>query len=105
MPASSPPTTFRTLRFRSNRRPSAYAAVIMVACALVASRPATVSDVVDYRITGDDAKRLAAPYRIGTKNFAAPVEGFRSWERDSPREDGGSPTGFDSVALDYLLHH
>ena len=104
-PREAEPIAYPAPEKVSGARLIACAAVIAVACALVATRPATVSDVVDYRIMGDDAKKVAAPYRIGTKNFAAPVEAFRSWERESPREDGGSPSGFDSVALDYLLHH
>ncbi len=51
------------------------------------------------------AVAIAAPFRAGTKNLVAPVDGFRSWNPESQREDGGSPGGFDSVALDYLLHH
>src|SRR5207245_10418357 len=48
---------------------------------------------------------LAAPFRSGAKTFSAAVGGFRSWDPQSPREDGGSPDGFDSIALDYLMRH
>jgi len=89
----------------SRTRLIACVVVVAIACALVAVRPASVDDAIDYRITGEQAKTLAAPFRAGAKNFAAPVEGFRSWDRNSPREDGGSAIGFDVVALDYLLHH
>ncbi|HEX9502088.1 MAG TPA: CPBP family intramembrane glutamic endopeptidase [Thermoanaerobaculia bacterium] len=79
--------------------------VVALVCILAASRPASLEDVVDYRITGDEAKTIASPFRIGTKTLTAPVEGFRSWDRESQREDGGAPSGFDSVAVDYLFHH
>jgi membrane protease YdiL (CAAX protease family) len=89
----------------SRMRLMACVAVVAIACALVAVRPASVDDTIDYRITDEQAKTLAAPFRVGMKNLAVPQEGFRSWDRSSPREDGGSPDGFDGVALDYLLHH
>ena len=79
--------------------------VIAIAGVLIATRPTSPDDAVDYRTTGDQAKTIAAPYRAGVKTFAAPVEGFRSWQTQSGREDGGSPGGFDSVAIDYLFHH
>ncbi|HEY8132740.1 MAG TPA: type II CAAX endopeptidase family protein [Thermoanaerobaculia bacterium] len=80
-------------------------AVVAIATVLVAVRPASVDDTIDYRITAEQAKTLAAPFRTGMKTLAMPQDGFRSWDRGSPREDGGSPDGFDGVALDYLLHH
>ncbi|HYS55018.1 MAG TPA: CPBP family intramembrane glutamic endopeptidase [Thermoanaerobaculia bacterium] len=79
--------------------------VVAIAIVLAFARPASVDDVVDYRIAGEQAKQIAAPYRIGAKTVAAPVEGFRSWDSGSGREDGGGPDGFDSVAVDYLFHH
>ncbi len=80
-------------------------AVVAVACLLATVRPASIDDVVDYRITGEEAKNVAAPFRIGTKTFVVPVAGFRSWDRDAQGEDGGGASGPDSVALDYLFHH
>jgi membrane protease YdiL (CAAX protease family) len=80
-------------------------AVVAIVCILAAGRPASLNDVVDYRITGEEAQRIANRYRIGTKTFTAPVDAFRNWERESQREDGGAPDGFDSVAVDYLFHH
>ena len=80
-------------------------AVVAVACLLATIRPASIDDVVDYRITGEEAKNLAAPFRIGTKTFVVPVAGFRSWDRDALGEDGGGASGPDSVALDYLFQH
>ncbi len=79
-------------------------AAVAIAWVMVAFRPTSIDDAIDYRTTEDQAKSIAAPYRVGTKTFVAPVEGFRSWDPGSSREDGGSPSGFDSVALDYLLH-
>ncbi|HYR27498.1 MAG TPA: hypothetical protein VEU30_03485, partial [Thermoanaerobaculia bacterium] len=35
--------------------------------------------------------------------IATPVEGFRQWSAQSPREDGGAPGGFDDVAASYLV--
>jgi membrane protease YdiL (CAAX protease family) len=86
------------------------ACVVLVALAAgaIAWNLPSIDDAVDYRITKEDAKRIAAtvmppPRTFGT--IAAPVEGFRSWDRDSPREEGGGPGGFDSLAGEYLLRH
>ena len=89
----------------TQRRLAGCVAVVAIAIVLAFARPASLDDVIDYRITADQAQQIAARYRIGTKTVAAPVEGFRSWDRESPREDGGGPDGFDSVAVDYLFHH
>src|SRR5437762_5121172 len=37
--------------------------------------------------------------------IATPVEGFRSWDAKSQREDGGAPGGFDVIAANYLLRN
>ena len=50
-------------------------------------------------------RSLAHARDDGERVLATPVEGFRNWERDSPREDGGAPGGFDSLAATYLLQH
>ncbi|HEV2720139.1 MAG TPA: hypothetical protein VG323_08980, partial [Thermoanaerobaculia bacterium] len=34
-----------------------------------------------------------------------PQEAFRNWASESPREEGGSPDGFDTTAAEYLLRH
>ena len=34
---------------------------------------------------------------------ASPVSGFRNWAPQSPREEGGSPNGFDEVAATYMF--
>jgi membrane protease YdiL (CAAX protease family) len=109
------------------------AAIVLIAIAVgcvVANIP-SIDDAIDYTTTADDAKRAAravipsvserpvgaggappVPTRPladargdGWTVLAQPVEGFRSWDRDAPREDGGAPGGFDAVAADYLLRH
>ena len=84
----------------------ACAVALAIALALLIARPASLEDIVDYRTTATRAKQIAAswakPFRTSA---AAPVEGFRAWDRNSPREDGGGATGFDSIAVTYLLHH
>jgi len=81
------------------------AIAILIAALLVAFRPPSIDDVVDYRISGTQAKEIAKT-RV-TEPFAyviaTPVEGFRQWSAPSPREDGGAPGGFDDVAASYLV--
>jgi len=123
---------------------------VALAIALIAMRVPSLEDVIDYRTTVAEAKRIAgsviptlseaegegpggaggaqAPPRSAAppprslaepalsepkasrrardhrRILAAPVEGFRSWEREAPREDGGAPGGFDAVAAGYALH-
>lgn len=82
--------------------------VIVVAMASIAAatRPASIDDAIDYRTSAEQAKRAATPYRIGVRSAVAPVEGFRSWDRQSGVEDGGSaPARFDATAAEYLVHH
>jgi membrane protease YdiL (CAAX protease family) len=83
-----------------------------VAIGLIAMKIPSLDDAVDYRTTRAEAKRVgaaalgsAARPRAGapTRLLAAPVEAFRSWQSDSPREDGGSPGGFDAIAAGYAL--
>ena len=75
----------------------------------IALKTPSINDAVDYRITKEEAKRVAAtvaPLAANTmRTIAAPVEGFRSWNRDSQREDGGGPSGFDELAVEYILRH
>jgi hypothetical protein len=87
------------------------ACIVLAALAIGAialNRP-SIDDAVDYRITKEDAKRIAAPVSppsfAAMRTIATPVEGFRSWERGSTREEGGGPGDFDTVAIDYLLRH
>jgi membrane protease YdiL (CAAX protease family) len=87
------------------------ACIVLVALAIgaIALNLPSIDNAVDYRITKDDAKRIAAtvgpPPAAAMRTIAAPVEGFRSWERRSTREEGGVPGDFDSAAIDYLLRH
>jgi membrane protease YdiL (CAAX protease family) len=94
------------------------AAVVTLAAAAWMIRPASPDDAIDYRITKDDAKRVARAHvtalhgnrPIGgaplgeMRVIAAPDAGFRSWIRDSAREDGGAPGGFDDIAATHLVH-
>jgi membrane protease YdiL (CAAX protease family) len=83
--------------------------LISLAVAAITLHLPSIDDAVDYRITKEDAKRVAAregpPPAAAMRTIAAPVEGFRSWDRDSPREDGGGPGGFDGLAVEYLLRN
>jgi membrane protease YdiL (CAAX protease family) len=87
------------------------ACIVLVALAIGAMtlNLPSIDDAVDYRITKEDAKRIAAtagpPPAAAMRTIATPVEGFRSWDRSSPREEGGGPGDFDNVAIDYLLRH
>ncbi len=103
-PSPLPPATLIT------RRHMIICAVALALAAIVlALRPASPQDAVDYRITSDRAKQLAGQHiesrghRLPAKVAAVPVAGFRSWEDGSPREEGGSPGGFDDVAATYML--
>jgi len=79
---------------------------VALAIALIAMRIPSLDDVVDYRTTKEEAKKLAAPSITAPRErvLAAPVEGFRSWEAEAPREEGGAPGGFDATAAGYALH-
>jgi membrane protease YdiL (CAAX protease family) len=85
--------------------------IVLVALAIgaIALNLPSIDDAVDYRITKDDAKRIAAtvgpPPAAAMRTIATPVEGFRSWDRGATREEGGGPGDFDTVAIDYLLRH
>lgn len=88
------------------------ACVLLVALAIgaIALRLPSMDDAVDYSITADEAKRIASrvgpPPSAGMRMIAIPVEGFRSWDRDSTREDGGVPNGaFDGPAAGYILRN
>jgi membrane protease YdiL (CAAX protease family) len=98
------PVSFAPATPVSQNRVIACIAVIAIACVLVAYRPASPDDAVDYRMTGEQAKAIAAPFKAGAKTLVAPSQGFRNWDAQSQREEGGSPDGFGFVALDYLFH-
>lgn len=83
------------------------AVLVVIAIAAVYWKPRSPDDAIDYRITKETAKDIAK--RFVKKPFAnviaLPVEGFRSWDATSPREDGGAPGDFDSIAATYLVQH
>jgi len=84
---------------------------IAVAALLIARRPPSTDDATDVAIPREAAKRIALDHlhaagtaAIPPRAIAVPVDGFRSWDRDSPREDGGAPGGFDGIAAEYIVH-
>jgi membrane protease YdiL (CAAX protease family) len=82
-------------------------ALVIAAAIAVALRPASPGDAMNYRITSDRAKQIAREFagRVHyTYVIAAPVEGFRSWDPNSSREEGGAPGSFDDIAATWLVH-
>jgi membrane protease YdiL (CAAX protease family) len=95
-----------------SRRMVAVAGVaVALAALLTALRPASIDDVVDYRIDAAKAKETATEHLrmlrqpLPERTAAIPVGGFRSWDPDSPREEGGAPSDFDDVAATYLVRN
>lgn len=90
----------------SRRRVIVCVALILIAAAAMLFRPASPADAIDYRITKEQAKTVATWHvqRPFARIIALPVEGFRSWDPESGREDGGSPGDFDNIAATYLVH-
>lgn len=89
------------------RRTIVVAVILVIAAAIaIAVRPSSPDDAIDYRITAERAKEIARTH-VQRDDFAyviaAPVEGFRSWNAGSAREEGGSPGGFDEVAATWLV--
>lgn len=84
-------------------------ALLIAAAIAVAIQPASPTDAVDYRITADKAKEIARGAIPRSDRFtyviAAPVEGFRSWNASSGREEGGAPGDFDDIAATWLIHN
>jgi membrane protease YdiL (CAAX protease family) len=85
----------------------ALVALIVAAGVAIAFRPLAPADAIDYRITIERAKQIAKTRVPDAYEYviATPVEGFRSWDSSSPREEGGSAGGFDDVAANDLLRH
>jgi membrane protease YdiL (CAAX protease family) len=87
--------------------------VVVIAAAIAfAFAPASPDDAIDYRTPEETAKDIAtahlrrlAPGPLPKRVIATPVEGFRSWDAGSSREEGGTPGGFDSIAATYLVQH
>ncbi|HSP34568.1 MAG TPA: CPBP family glutamic-type intramembrane protease [Thermoanaerobaculia bacterium] len=94
-------------------RALAIACSVLVAIAAGATllRPESPQAVVDYRITRQQAERIARQHLVALKQplpakiAALPVSAFRSWDPESPREDGGSPDGFAETAATYMVRH
>jgi membrane protease YdiL (CAAX protease family) len=89
----------------TGRRIAICAVLIVAAAIAVAMKPVSPNDAVDYRITKERAKEIARTAVKGDFAYviAAPVEGFRSWNAESAREDGGGPGGFDGTAATWLV--
>jgi membrane protease YdiL (CAAX protease family) len=81
-------------------------ALLIAAAIAIAVMPKSPDDVIDYRITADRAKEIARSAIPRSDRFAyviaAPVEGFRSWDPGSGREEGGAPGEFDEIAATWL---
>jgi membrane protease YdiL (CAAX protease family) len=103
-----PSSTFAPMPVTRGKLVTCVVLVVLAAGALALNLP-SIDDAVDYRITKEQAKVIAAraapPEAAKMRTIAAPVEGFRSWERESTREDGGGPSGFDGQAVDYILRN
>jgi membrane protease YdiL (CAAX protease family) len=105
---AGPAFTFPAMPVTRGKLITCVVLLVLAAGALALHLP-SIDDAVDYRITKEEAKRVAARLRPADANamrtIATPVEGFRSWERDSQREDGGTPGGYDGLAADYILRN
>jgi Type II CAAX prenyl endopeptidase Rce1-like len=115
-PVSEPPPRPEVARAAAELPPAMHAsprmwmaclAAVLIAAIAVLYPPPGVNDAIDYRINGDEAKRIAKTHVREPFKYviATPVEGFRAWDADSPREDGGAPGGFDDVAATYLVQN
>jgi membrane protease YdiL (CAAX protease family) len=93
----------------SRKRVLLCAALLIAAAIAYALRPPSPRDAVDYRITSDRAKEIARATIPNAGRFAyviaAPVEGFRSWNPHSTREEGGAPADFDDIAATWLVRN
>lgn len=83
------------------------ACVIAIAIAALAwiTRPDTTRDANDFRITKERAKEIARTRVSGEYEYviATSIPGFRSWEAESGREDGGSLGAPDDIAATHLV--
>ena len=105
-PAPSPePAELRPPSPVTRRRVMICVAVIVAAAVSLAIEPLSPNDAIDYRISKARAKEIARTAVDGEFAFviATPSEGFRSWNEQSSREEGGSPGGFDSIAATWLV--
>ena len=109
-PVSLPPAVPLPPPLRPSREAVAVClALLALAVSVAMIRQDSPGDVVDYRIDGAEAKRIALDHlknrgpSIAATVAATPVSGFRSWEAGSRREDGGSSGSFDSTAATYMV--
>lgn len=79
-------------------------AAMILAAVAIALKPASPEDAIDYRITAEEAKAIAGP-TTHARTIVTPTAGFRWWNPQSAREEGGSPAGFDDDAAQYLLRN
>ncbi|HEX7831003.1 MAG TPA: hypothetical protein VF787_15210, partial [Thermoanaerobaculia bacterium] len=78
---------------------------IAIAAAAMLTSPASTHDAVDYRITRERAKEIARTRVTGNYEYviATSIPGFRSWDNESGREDGGSLGAPDDIAATHLV--
>ena len=93
----------------SRARAIACIALVAVAILIVLKPPPTPEDAVDFRMTRDEAKRIATAHlrdvmkqRVPSRVAAVPAGGFRSWNVHSSRQEGGSTSGFDAIAATHI---
>jgi membrane protease YdiL (CAAX protease family) len=82
-------------------------ALIIAAAIAIAFRPSSPDDAIDYRITAERAKEIARDHVGRVEHayvIAAPADGFRWWNAQSGREEGGAPGDFDEIAATWLVH-
>jgi membrane protease YdiL (CAAX protease family) len=111
-PEPHPEVAVVAAQFPAPMRPSRARVLLCVALVIAAAvavwlRPTSPEDAIDYRITGDQAKEIARSAIPRSDRFAyviaAPVEGFRSWNPNSGREEGGAPGELDEIAATWLM--
>ncbi|HET7712783.1 MAG TPA: hypothetical protein VFL80_12695, partial [Thermoanaerobaculia bacterium] len=90
----------------------AAAVAVVLAGVAIAYRPDAPEDAIDFRVTAREAKEAARRHLLSVSKpparmqvIAGPTEGFRSWNRESQREEGGAPGGFDDIAAEYVARH
>lgn len=91
--------------------PRVIACLVLAAMAafVVLAPPPSADDAIDYRMTREEAKRIATVHlrdvrkqRVPSRIAGVPAGGFRSWNANSSRQEGGSTGGFDSIAATHI---
>jgi len=83
-------------------------ALLLAAIAIGLAAPPSLDDLVDYRMSRDEALRRATSHlqSIGVKpqrkQIVFPSAGFRDWVDG---DEGGAPGHFDSTAVDYIARN